>query len=257
MQNGTSCISEKQGEILDIAPDQIVFNISNTLHGITATWRTPDNNNKISPSCYEAEVQYKNQCVKDWKGGQSIQVRQQHEVYNLDLSTLSMKTNYDFRIRMKLGCLDKDWSKWTKVQSWGNNEGACMVEGSAYIWVYILIIVLPLTAFLLVCLLTQQGVRRLIFPEVPDPKHFKNKIMDTEQSQWWGNLTQWNEECSTTDIEIIDKNEREEQHQTLVIQPMYTSPEQHDSMYRIYSSETPGEITEVQYSRSVLGYIAF
>lgn len=90
--------------------------------------------------------------------------------------------------------------------------GACLVEASAYIWVYILIIVLPLTAFLLVCLLTQQGwvltsswviiidtvfikhlnaltffglerVRKLIFPEVPDPKHFKNKIMDTEQSQ--------------------------------------------------------------------------
>lgn len=92
--------------------------------------------------------------------------------------------------------------------------GARLVEASAYIWVYILIIVLPLTAFLLVCLLTQQGwvltsswviiisltpffikhlnaltffglerVRKLIFPEVPDPKHFKNKIMDTEQSQ--------------------------------------------------------------------------
>ncbi|XP_058644065.1 cytokine receptor-like factor 2 isoform X2 [Onychostoma macrolepis] len=202
------------------------------------------------------KVQYKSQYVKDWKGGKSIQVRQQHEVYNLDLSTLSMKRNYDFRIRMKLWCLDKEWSKWTKVQSWGNNEGARLVDATAYIWIYILIIVLPLTAFLLVCLLTQPGVRRLIFPEVPDPKHFKNKIMDTEQSQWWGNLTQWNEECLTTDIEIIDKNEREEQHQTLVTQPMYTSPEQHDSTYHIYSSETPGEITELQYSRSVLGYIA-
>lgn len=57
------------------------------------------------------------------QGGKSIQVRQQHEVYNLDLSTLSMKMNYDFRIRMKLWCRDKEWSKWTKVQSWGNNEG--------------------------------------------------------------------------------------------------------------------------------------
>lgn len=28
-----------------------------------------------------------------------------------------------------------------------------------------------------------ERVRKLIFPEVPDPKHFKNKIMDTEQSQ--------------------------------------------------------------------------
>lgn len=59
----------------------------------------------------------------DMQGGQSIQVRQQHEVYNLDLPTLNMKKNYDFRIRMKLWCLDKDWNNWTKVQSWGNNEG--------------------------------------------------------------------------------------------------------------------------------------
>uniref|UniRef100_A0A8C1JJQ7 Uncharacterized protein n=1 Tax=Cyprinus carpio TaxID=7962 RepID=A0A8C1JJQ7_CYPCA len=168
------------------------------------------------------------------QGGQSIQVRHQYEVCSLDLSTLSIKMNYDFRIRMKLGCLDKDWSKWTKVQS------ACMVEASAYIWVYILIIVLPLTAFL-VCFLSinQHFSYYNILDTVPDPRHFKNKIMDT----WWGNLTQWNEECSTTDIEIIDKN------------PMYTSPEQHYSMYCIYFSETPGEITELQYSRSVLGYI--
>uniref|UniRef100_A0A8C2A7T4 Uncharacterized protein n=1 Tax=Cyprinus carpio TaxID=7962 RepID=A0A8C2A7T4_CYPCA len=178
------------------------------------------------------DITYKNQCVKDWKGGQSIQLRHQYEVFNLDLSTLSIKMNYDFRIRMKLGCLDKDWSKWTKVQS------ACMVEASAYIWVYILIIVLPLTAFLVCFLSINQHF-------IPDPRHFKNKIMDTAQSQLSGgeNLTQWNEECSTTDIEIIDKN------------PMYTSPEQHDSMYCIYFSETPGEITELQYSRSLLGYI--
>ncbi|XP_016350838.1 uncharacterized protein LOC107695450 [Sinocyclocheilus anshuiensis] len=242
-------------EILDIDPDQIIFKISNTLHGITVTWRTPDKN--ITPECYEAEVQFKSQCVKDWKEGQRIEVKHKHEVYNLNLPTVSMKMNYDFRIRMKKECQQKDWSNWTKVQSWGNNAGACMsnVEASAYIWVYILIIVLPLTAFLLVCLLTQQGIRRLILPEIPDPKHFKNKITDTEQSQWWENLTQWNEECSTIDIEIMDKNEREEQHQTLVIQPMDTSPEQHDSMYCIYSSQTSGENTELQNSQSVLGYI--
>ncbi|XP_043105619.1 cytokine receptor-like factor 2 [Puntigrus tetrazona] len=240
--------------ILDVDPDQIVFNISNSPHGIIVRWRTPDN--IISPYCYDAEVQYKSQCVKDWKGGQSIQVRHQHKVYNLDLSSLSMKTNYDFRIRMKIWCINSNWSKWTKVESWENNEGVCMVEASTYIWVYILIIVLPLTTFLLVCLVTQQGVRRLIFPEVPDPKHFKNKIMDTEQFQWYGNLTHWNEECSTTDIEIIYKGEIEEQHQTLVTEPMHTLPEQHDSTYPIYSSETPCEITELPYSQSVMGYIA-
>ncbi|XP_050975536.1 cytokine receptor-like factor 2 isoform X2 [Labeo rohita] len=228
--------------------DQIVFKISNTSHSITVTWWTPID---INPECCEVEVQYKSQCVKEWKEDQRIVVKQEHEVYHLNLSTISMKMNYDFRIRMKLWCLDKEWNNWTKVQSWGNNAGACMVEASPYIWVYILIIALPLTAFLLVFLLTQEG--RLILPEVPDPKHFINKIMDTEQSQWRGNLTQWNEECSTTDIEIIEKNEREEQHQTLVIQPMNTSPE---STYCIYSSETPGKNTEPQYSQNVLGYIS-
>lgn len=28
-----------------------------------------------------------------------------------------------------------------------------------------------------------ERIRKLIFPEVPDPKHLKNKIMDAEQSQ--------------------------------------------------------------------------
>lgn len=46
-----------------------------------------------------------------------------NEVHNFNLSNLSIKTNYDFRIRMKLWCHDKDWSNWTKVQSWGNNTG--------------------------------------------------------------------------------------------------------------------------------------
>ncbi|XP_059417243.1 cytokine receptor-like factor 2 isoform X2 [Carassius carassius] len=113
----------------------------------------------------------------------SIKVKQTQMENHLNLTYISMKKNYDFRIRMRKECLQKPWSNWTKVQSWGNNAGACVVEASAYIWVYILIIVLPLTAFLLVCLLTQQGIRRLIFPEVPDPKHFKNKIMDAEQFQ--------------------------------------------------------------------------
>ncbi|XP_056088994.1 cytokine receptor-like factor 2 [Rhinichthys klamathensis goyatoka] len=156
---------------------------------------------------------------------------------------------------MKWWCLDKNWSNWTKVQSWGNNKGACMVESPASIWVYFLIIVLPLTGLLLVYLLTQQGIRRRILPKVPDLKHFKNEIMDIDHSQCWGNLTQLNDECTTTDIEIIDKNETEEQHQILVMQPIDTSSEQHDNMYCIYSSETSGENTEPQYSQMVLGYI--
>ncbi|KAK7169311.1 hypothetical protein R3I93_005323 [Phoxinus phoxinus] len=241
----------------DINPDQIVFKISSTSHGITLTWSTPPP--KKSPKCYSTEVQYKSQCVNDWKRGQMIEVKQEHEVYNLSLST-SIKTNYDFRIRMRLWCVDKNWSNWTKVQSWGNNKGACVVESPVVespvsIWVYILIIVLPLTGLLLVYLLAQQGVRRLILPKVPDLKHFKNEIMDIDQSQCWGNLTQLNDECTTTDIEIIDKNETEEQHQTLVIQPINTSSKQHDNMYCVYSSETSGENTEPQYSQMVLGYI--
>lgn len=49
------------------------------------------------------------------------------EVYHLNLSTLSIKKNYNFRIRMRLWCNNKDWSKWTKVQSWGNNAGTVSV----------------------------------------------------------------------------------------------------------------------------------
>ncbi|XDV30231.1 hypothetical protein PO909_033195 [Leuciscus waleckii] len=238
----------------EINPDQIVFKISNTSHGINVTWRIP--NPGTNPNCYSTEVQYKSQCVNDWKIQRGQRIDKQERVeYNLPLSSLSVKMNYDFRIRMRLECVDKDWSNWTKVQSWGNNKDACVVESPASIWVYILIIVLPLIGLLLVYLLTQLGIRKLILPKVPDLKHFKNEIMDIDQSQVWGNLMQLNDECTTTDIEIIERNETEEQHHTLVIQPIDTSSEQHDNMYCIYSSETSGEKTEPQYSQMVLGYI--
>lgn len=48
-----------------IDPDQIVFKINNTSHGVILTWRTPNNNS--DPSCYSTELQYKSQCFKDWK----------------------------------------------------------------------------------------------------------------------------------------------------------------------------------------------
>lgn len=42
----------------------------------------------------------------------------------MNLPTLTLKHNYDFRIRMKLDCLfNGNWSNWTTVQSWGNNTG--------------------------------------------------------------------------------------------------------------------------------------
>ncbi|NP_001153142.1 cytokine receptor-like factor 2 [Danio rerio] len=245
---------DEEEPIEDIDPDRIVFNISKTPYGVKVIWRVANNN--ADPQCFNTEVQYKRQCEKDWERSHRIKLQNNQEENHLNLSTLSTKMNYDFRIRMKYECLEKDWSNWTKVQSWGNNKDVCMVKSSYYIWVYILIIMLPLITFLLFCLLIQQRIRKLLLPEVPDPKHLKHKIMDTEQFQWWGNLTQRNEDCPTTDVEIIDKSESEEVHQTLVTQPTDTIPEQHDSMYYIYSSETLGENTDLQYSKSVLGYIA-
>ncbi|XP_051566905.1 uncharacterized protein LOC127448436 isoform X1 [Myxocyprinus asiaticus] len=239
-------------DLYKIDLDKTDMKISNTSHDITVTWRTPDKT--TDPTCYTSELQCKSQCVKDWKRAQKYEVEHKYEVYVFNLSTLSMKENYDFRIRMKLSCIDGDWSTWTQVQHWGNNTGACMAETSSYMWFYILITVLPI--FLLICLLTQEGIRRLILPVVPDPKDFKNKIMTIDQSQWWSNLTQWSEECTTTDIEIINKSEKDGDDQTLVIQSMDTSHEQHVSMYCIYSSATPCVNTEPQNTQSALGYIA-
>ncbi|XP_073767609.1 cytokine receptor-like factor 2 isoform X4 [Danio rerio] len=144
-----------QKPIEDIDPDRIVFNISKTPYGVKVIWRVANNN--ADPQCFNTEVQYKRQCEKDWERSHRIKLQNNQEENHLNLSTLSTKMNYDFRIRMKYECLEKDWSNWTKVQSWGNNKDVCMVKSSYYIWVYILIIMLPLITFLLFCLLIQQS----------------------------------------------------------------------------------------------------
>ncbi|XP_051997801.1 cytokine receptor common subunit gamma-like [Xyrauchen texanus] len=209
-------------DLYKIDMDKIDMKISNTSHVISVTWKPP--NNKSDPRCYTSEVQCKSQCVKDWERGLKYKLEHKNEEYGLNMSTLSMKKNYDFRIRMMLSCIGGEWSNWTQVQHWGNNTDACMEESSSYIWIYVLIPVLPMTGLLLMYLFTQESIRRLILPVVPDPKHLKNKIIDIDQSQWWSNLTQCSEECTTTDIEIINKSERDGDDQTLVIQSMGISP---------------------------------
>ncbi|TRY66224.1 hypothetical protein DNTS_006064, partial [Danionella cerebrum] len=165
----------------EIDPDQIGFSISNSSNEAVVTWTIPQANT-TDPRCYSTEVQYKIQCVEDWKYGQRIELKQGNEVTGqVKLNTISKKKNYDFRLRMKLWCLQKDWSNWTKVQHWGNNSDACKVDTPSYLWIYIVFIVLPLTAFLLVCLLSQQRLRNLILPDVPDAKHLKNLIIDNDQ----------------------------------------------------------------------------
>ncbi|KAA0715608.1 hypothetical protein E1301_Tti008447 [Triplophysa tibetana] len=233
--------------------EEIDMKIDGTSHGITVTWKTPVKNK--NPRCYTSELQYKNQCVKNWTFSQS-EIIQDQELYDVNLPTLTLKHNYDFRIRMKLDCLyEGDWSNWTPVQSWGNNIGVCKFESSSKLsnWIYVLITVLPMTAFLLICLLMQDGIRKRILPVVPDPKHFKSKFMDIDQSQWWGNLGQHTEECKTTEIEIINKSEDNEDDQTVVIESMDATLEL-DNMYCIYSSETHDEITP-QYSQRACGYV--
>ncbi|XP_057192105.1 cytokine receptor-like factor 2 isoform X2 [Triplophysa rosa] len=245
-----SHIKKHKQDLYKFSVEEIDMKISCTSHGIRVTWKTEDKNKE--PRCYISELQYKNQCVKNW----TSELTRNEELTVVDLPTLSMKHNYDFRIRMKLDCMyDGDWSNWTTVQSWGNNTGVCKVESSSNlsIWIYVLITALPMTAFLLICLMMQEGIRKLILPVVPDPKHFKSKFMDIDQSQWWGNLGQHTEECTTTEIEIVNKSEDSEDDQTVVIESMDATLER-DNMYCIYSSETPDEITQ-QYSQRVCGYV--
>lgn len=70
--------------------------------------------------------------------------------------------------------------------------------------------------------------------------------------KWWGNLGHHNEECTTTEIEIVNKSEDNEDDQTVVIESMNATLER-DNMYCIYSSETPDEIT--QQSQRACGYV--
>lgn len=71
--------------------------------------------------------------------------------------------------------------------------------------------------------------------------------------KWWSNLGQHIEECTTTEIEIVNKSEEDEDDQSVVIESMDATLE-HDSMYCIYSSVTPDENTE-QYPQRVCGYV--
>lgn len=50
-----------------ISLDEIDMKITGTSHGIRVTWKTPDKSK--DPSCYSSELQYKNQCVKNWTVG--------------------------------------------------------------------------------------------------------------------------------------------------------------------------------------------
>nr|XP_055071827.1 cytokine receptor-like factor 2 isoform X1 [Misgurnus anguillicaudatus] len=224
----------------EIDPKEMDLKID-TSHGITIKWRTPKDWDAF---CYKSEVQYKNQCGKNWT---TIEYDNKHELNVLNLPTLSMKQNYDFRIRMKVDCsFDGDWSNWTHIQSWGNQPDPCIEESSSNVWIYVLITVLPLASLLIICLLTRESIRKLILPAVPDPKHFKSRIMDIDQSQWWSSVGQCYEECKTTDVEIVNKSENNKDDQTVAI------PEEHDTnMYCIYR----GDNTEAQCPQRVFGYI--
>ncbi|XP_065107462.1 cytokine receptor-like factor 2 isoform X2 [Paramisgurnus dabryanus] len=147
----TSETSLKDLVLKEIDPKEIDLKIDAS-HGITIKWRTPKDWDVM---CYKSEVQYRNQCGKNWT---IIEYDNKHELNVLNLSTLSMKQNYDFRIRVKVDCgYNGAWSNWTGIQSWRNDPDPCIKESSSNVWIYILITVLPLASLLLICLLTRES----------------------------------------------------------------------------------------------------
>lgn len=89
------CSFQVPMEVIDA--DQIFFNISNTSHGITLTWRVP--NNELT--CYSTEVQYKSQCVKDWE---VLNTHRHLHIWAAVMLTVS--------IELRLLCLIQyDWKK--------------------------------------------------------------------------------------------------------------------------------------------------
>ncbi|KAL6484938.1 hypothetical protein MHYP_G00069830 [Metynnis hypsauchen] len=236
--------------------DKIInIRITNTSDSITVTWENPDKS-KIN-QCYRADVQYRHLCDSSWKIVNDL------KGFSFKLPAPDMRKNYVFRIRARLFCITGNWSEWSQEKYWRNDTGLCIAEKSPpSIRNYLLVTVLPVTCLLLVFAITQERVRRLVLPIIPDPKHTQERILNIEQFQWFTSFLETCEECEIVEIEV--DYEREDQKSEITEEqplqkPTNASPESHDlgliantSMY----SPVSAEVNAVpQCSHTMPGYI--
>ncbi|XP_018594670.1 cytokine receptor-like factor 2 [Scleropages formosus] len=192
------------GPLRDINPANIDWRISNTSDSIVVTWGNP--NTQIKNSCYESDLQYKRQTDNEWKNAQL-------KGFFFSLPSPDWRKNYAFRLRMKYACLEKQWSSWTPEKLWKNAtfpgpDTPSDVDANFYV----LLLLIPLTMFMLYCMFSQKRMRRLLVSQIPDPKHTFDDLLNMEQSQWWPSLENPCGDCVTVELEVVcmEKEEEEE-----------------------------------------------
>ncbi|KAL7881577.1 hypothetical protein AOLI_G00084250 [Acnodon oligacanthus] len=233
----------------------INMRITNTSDSITVTWEKPDKSK--NDQCYRADVQYRHLCDSSWKIVNDI------KGFSFKLPAPDMRKNYAFRIRASLYCINGNWSEWSQEKYWRNDTGLCIAEKSPVsIRDYLLVTVLPVTCLLLVFAITQERVRRLVLPIIPDPKHTRERILNIEQFQWFTGFSEACEDCEI--VEIEEDYEREDQKSEITEEqplqkPTDASTERHDLVLftnsSMYSPDSPEVNAMPQCSYTMPGYI--
>ncbi|KAB5577033.1 hypothetical protein PHYPO_G00205330 [Pangasianodon hypophthalmus] len=253
-----------QSRVKGSSVDTFNMKISHTSHSINLSWEWPDK--RKSKLCYRTHVQYRSHCETSWKNYTDI------SGFSFELPAPDMKKNYAFRLRMRLGCTQKNWGEWSPIKYWKNDTAPCMTDTSSFtVKDYLLITMLPLVGFMLVYAITHDRVRRLVLPIIPDPKHTQERILNIEQIQWWSNFAQTCEDCKVSEIKIYDREEEKTEitiikcdldEQPLHSHPTHSVPGKHgfdlatnNSMYCIYSSDTSEDNIVAQCPATRPGYI--
>ncbi|XP_026851760.2 cytokine receptor-like factor 2 isoform X1 [Electrophorus electricus] len=173
--------------------------IKNTSSIINVTWKKPDET--VSDSCYRTHIQYRQYCDTSWKSVTDI------PGFFFQLPAPDLTKNYVFRLRMRLYCINSEWSEWSPEKYWNNDTDLCIAKTSVNIKNYLLVTLLLMAGFLLFFAITQERVRRLVLPIIPDPKHTQETILNVEELQWCSSFPGACEECKTAEILVVEETE--------------------------------------------------
>ncbi|KAJ8350413.1 hypothetical protein SKAU_G00255430 [Synaphobranchus kaupii] len=206
---------QKEGNLRsykEIIPANIGLMIREKSDAINVRWKNP--NRKINNQCYESNLQYKSQCDLDWQDFVLPSLN-----FTLQHIAKGSRKKYMFKVRMRYACLHHSWSAWTAEShsERGDISGSCFEANPN---LHLVIIVIPVI-FFLVFLVAQKRIRRLLLPQVPDPKHTYEDLIKIDQSQLEKTFKDCHDECVSLKIEIVhpEKEEEEEEEEECEVPP--------------------------------------
>ncbi|XP_076857278.1 cytokine receptor-like factor 2 [Brachyhypopomus gauderio] len=249
-----------QAKAQSLSAEEFNMMIQNTSSSISLVWGKP--NERFTDMCYRTHIQYRRHCETSWKNVTNV------PGFSFQLPAPDMKDNYVFRLRMRLYCINGDWGEWSPEKYWKNDRDPCIAKTTVSIRNYLLVTVLPMAGFLLCFALTQERVRRLILPIIPDPKHTQESILNIEPFQWWGSFSQACEECRTTEILVICEHVQEDteipacgaEEPTPQTQPPHAATEAHvhdlnANVIEVHAQVLPECTVALGCSHTLSGYI--